>query len=139
MLKYNFYTEDNICYCEIMYNDQKFVGSAKCHPDDLDMKSDRTGYFIAEVRANIAKLRWCRDYEILPMVKYYKHFYDCVSHSSKFNPETYEAKMIKKELRRWESELALVRDTIQSEREYLREYIDTKEKVYQRIRSVKHN
>ena len=53
------------------------------------MCSERTGYFIAETRANLAKLRYCRDHEIMPMVKHYKHFYDCISHSSKFNKESY--------------------------------------------------
>lgn len=138
-LKYEFRTEGNYSYCDLTYNNLTFTGISRCHPDDTDMMSQRTGYFIAELRANIQKLRWCRDYEVIPMLKHYKHFYDCLSHSSKFNPETYEAQMILKELKKWEYELKAIRADIKSEREYLKEYIDTKEKLYQRIRKDKNN
>ena len=99
MLKYNFSTDENYSYCELRYNNLTFTGIAQCHPEDEDMKSERTGYFIAETRANIQKLQWVRDYEILPMYKHYKHFYDCLSHSSKFNKDSFEARAIYKELK----------------------------------------
>ena len=139
MLKYDFRTEGNTSYCDLTYNNLTFTGIAQCHPDDEDMMSERTGYFIAETRANIQKLRWCRDYEIMPMLKHYRHFYDCLSHSSKFNSDSYETKMIIKELKKLEYELKTIRADIQSEREYLKEYIAMKEKMAKRIREKDKN
>ena len=139
MIKYNFYTENDVYYCDLTYNDLTFTGEARCHPDDQDVKSERTGYFIAETRVNIEKLRWCRDYEVMPMVKHYRHFYDCLSHSSKFNPDSYETKRIKWELKKWENALTEIREEIKNEREYLTKYISEKDKLYQKIRKGKSN
>lgn len=139
MLNYKFEHSDYIYQCYLTYKGVIFYGEAKCHPDDYDMCSERTGYFIAETRANIQKLRWCRDNEVMPMVKHYRHFYDCLSHSSKFNKDSYEARMILKELKKWEYELKAIRQDIKDERKYLKEYIDTKERLYRHIRQDKYN
>jgi hypothetical protein len=139
MLKYNFYTEDDYCYCDLTYNDLTFTGTAKCHSDDYDMKSERTGYFIAETRANIDKLRWVRDYEIIPMLKSYKHLYDCIIHAPKGNKDSYEAQCIYRKIKLLEIDLKDLREAIKEERDYLREYIAEKEKIYQRIRKGKTN
>ena len=136
---YVFYIDENNSYCELTYNNLTFTGAATCHPEDEDMKSERTGYFIAEMRANIQKLCWIRDYEILPAWKHYKHFYDCVSHSSKFNKESYEAKCIYKEWKKLDYRLKEVREDIKNERQYLKDYIKAKEEMYQRIRKGKTN
>ena len=125
--------------CYITYNGMTFYGEAKCHPDDYDMCSDRTGYFIAEARANIAKLRYCRDHEIMPMVKQYRHFYDCVSHSTHFNTDSYEAQAIRREWNRWEKQLLAIKEDIKHEKEYLNLYMTEKEKLYNRIRKGKSN
>jgi hypothetical protein len=50
---YVFYIDENNSYCDLTYNNLTFTGVATCHPEDEDMKSERTGYFIAEMRANI--------------------------------------------------------------------------------------
>ena len=139
MINYKFEQYDSTYLCYIDRDGVKFFGEAYCHPEDEDMKSERTGYFIAETRANISMLRYIRDHEVIPMLKYYKHFYDCVSHSSKFNKDSYEAKMLLKELRKWEKELSDVREEIKHNRDYLREYIDQKEKLYQKIRKGNNN
>ena len=34
--------------CVIKDKDKIYYGVAKCHPDDFDMKSEKTGCFIAE-------------------------------------------------------------------------------------------
>ena len=137
MLDYKFEHSDYCYQCYLTYKGMIFYGEAKCHPDDYDMCSERTGYFIAETRANLQKLRWCRDYEVMPMVKHYRHFYDCLSHSSKFNKDSYEAHMILKELKKWEYELQEIRLIIKEERDYLRNYIAEKDHLYHRIRMGK--
>ena len=139
MLDYKFENSDYTYRCYITRNGIIFYGEAKCHPDDYDMCSERTGYFIAETRANISMLRHIRDNEILPMVKYYRHFYDCISRSSKFNPDSYEAKRIKHEFKKFEHELKDIREEIELNRIYLKEYINTKDKVYKHIRMGRTN
>ena len=47
--------------CLMICNGQAFEGGAKCHPDDMDMISERTGCCIAEARAYIKALRFKRD------------------------------------------------------------------------------
>ena len=137
MLDYKFEHSDYCYQCYLTYKGMIFYGEAKCHPDDYDMCSERTGYFIAETRANIQKLRWCRDNEVIPMVKYLRHLHDCVSHSSHYNPDNYESKVIQKELKKWEYNLQEIRLAIKEERDYLRNYIAEKDHLYRKIRMGK--
>lgn len=134
-----FYTDEEYSYCEIIYKNITFTGHAKCHEDDYDMKSERTGYSIAEIRANIQKLTWIRDYEILPAYNNFKHFYNCLTNSPKSNKESYEIKRVYKEFKRLEYELRAIRKAIKDEREYVRNYINKKEELYQRLRKGKTN
>ena len=138
MLNYKF-THYDYCYqCYLSYKGTVFYGEAKCHPDDYDMCSERTGYFIAEMRANIQKLRWCRDNEIIPVLKSYKHLYDCILHSPKANKDSYEAHCIYREIKKLEADLKEIRLAIKEERDYLRNYIAEKDHIYRRIRLGKH-
>ena len=57
------------------------VGSAKCSPKDQDMKSEKTGAAIAEMRANIAYLRYERDCKIKPELKALKRFWNTINKS----------------------------------------------------------
>ena len=52
--------------CIINYNGFDFIGLAKCHPEDEDMKSEYTGCAIASMRAEIEMLTHIRDNEIKP-------------------------------------------------------------------------
>ena len=138
-LKYEFRTEGNYSYCDLTYNNLTFTGIARCHPDDVDMISERTGYCIAEIRANIQKLRWVRDYEIIPMIKSYKHLRHCISRAPKHNPDSYEFYAIEQKIKKLEEDLIDLRAAIKEERDYLSDYIRKKETVYQRIRKAKNN
>ena len=62
MLDYKFEYDDGVCCCYLKYENITFYGESKCHPEDEDMKSERTGCFIAECRANLQLMRWRRDY-----------------------------------------------------------------------------
>ena len=88
------YAQGSAC-CIIIYNGFEFVGEAQCHPDDMDMESERTGLCIAEARAMIKVMRFKRDYEIAPQLKILNHLYSNMSTSKYFNPKSYEAKMLR--------------------------------------------
>ena len=121
--------------CLMIYNGQAFEGGAKCHPDDMDMISERTGCCIAEARAYIKALRFKRDHEIQPKLDVLCHVYNNMQTSKYFNPKSYEAKMLRSQIEVIEKELAAVNQDLAEEKKYLKEYIDKKDKFYQRLRA----
>ena len=94
--------------CLMIYNGQAFEGGAKCHPDDMDMISERTGCCIAEARAYIKALRFKRDHEIQPKLDVLRHLYNNMQTSKYFNSKSYEAKMLRSQVGAIEKELAAV-------------------------------
>ena len=121
--------------CLMIYNGQAFEGGAKCHPDDMDMISERTGCCIAEARAYIKALRFKRDHEIQPKLDALRHLYNNMQTSKYFNSKSYEAKMLRSQIGVIEKELAAVSQDLAEEKKYLKEYIDKKDKFYQRLRA----
>lgn len=121
--------------CLMIYNGQAFEGGAKCHPDDMDMISERTGCCIAEARAYIKALRFKRDHEIQPKLDVLRHLYNNMQTSKYFNSKSYEAKMLRSQIGVIEKELAAVSQDLAEEKKYLKEYIDKKDKFYQRLRA----
>lgn len=59
--KATFYKIDHTYYCRIEYKDHTFIGETTCLPEDTEYESERTGYTIAEYRAEIKRLRFERD------------------------------------------------------------------------------
>ena len=121
--------------CLMIYNGQAFEGGAKCHPDDMDMISERTGCCIAEARAYIKALRFKRDHEIQPKLDVLRHLYNNMQTSKYFNSKSYEAKMLRSQIGVIEKELAAVSQDLAEEKKYLKEYIDKKDKFYKRLRA----
>jgi hypothetical protein len=57
-------------------------------------------------------------------------------HTSKYyNPKSYEARMIKSQIRALESNISMIDSQITDEKKYLKSYIDKKEELYQRLRA----
>ena len=121
------------CIIETKYG--KFSGTACCHPDDMDMASEKVGCEIAYSRAAIDSLKYERDNVIKPSLKALKQLYYSMNRSKKFNPKSYEYKMLKRQIECWEFDLAVINDMINTERTWIRDYINTKEALYQNIRT----
>ena len=121
------------CVIETKYG--KFSGTACCHPDDMDMASEKVGCEIAYSRAAIDSLKYERDNVIKPSLKALKQLYYSMNRSKKFNPKSYEYKMLKRQIECWEFDLAVINDMINTERTWIRDYINTKEALYQNIRA----
>ena len=119
----------------IEYNGYRFVGEATCHPDDLDFESERVGLTLAESRANIKVLRHIRDCEIKPQLKILKHLYDNMRSSTHHNIYSYEAKMMRSQIRVIEKELATINNDIADEQKFIKDYIEGKDKLYKRLRA----
>ena len=121
------------CVIETKYG--KFSGTACCHPDDMDMASEKVGCEIAYSRAAIDSLKYERDNVIKPSLKALKQLYYSMNRSKRFNPKSYEYKMLKRQIECWEFDLAMIGDMIDTERAWIRDYINTKQALYQNIRA----
>lgn len=111
------------------------VGLAECHPEDRDFISERTGSIIAEYRAEIDLLKKINNFEIKPSIAALKHVYCTMLHSKQYNPNSYEAKRLKKELAHLLDELEENKQSITSIQTTLNTYISEKDKLYKRIRN----
>ena len=132
---FEFDKKSGLSSCIIVTKQSKtFVGTAQCHPEDMDMNSQFTGIAIAEMRAQIYALKDIRDNELIPELRALKQLHGSMKHSSKFNPKSYENIMLQRQIRQKESAIADVRELIGLRQEELRRFIYEKEKCYQGIR-----
>lgn len=134
MDKTNYTYTNGVSKFYIRYNNKTFIGEAQCHPEDMDFESERVGLTLAEARANIALMRHIRENEIKPQLKMLKHLYATISSSSKYNPKSHEYKMLQRTLHNLENELTTINNAIADERKFIKDYINGKEKLYQRLR-----
>ena len=116
-------------------NKKVYVGFATCHPDDKDMMSEKTGCEIALSRANIDYYRSLRDNEIKPALAALKQLYYSMNKSKSFNPNSYENKMLQRQINLKTLDLATVQEMIVAEQEKLTAFLKKKEDFYQLIRS----
>lgn len=112
-------------------------GEAKCSPEDRDFQSQLTGGFIAQSRAEIDLMRNIRDYELKPCLMSLKHLLGTMQHSKKYNPKSYEARRLNKEIINLEEQIAASNELIKTLQIDLNNYLLSKEKLFQRIRAHK--
>lgn len=136
-MKYTWNEEAGIAICELTVGDRIFIGDAFCADEDEDMKSEKVGMEIAEKRAFIDYFKHCRDNVIKPQLAALKHYYYCIKDSKKFNPKSYEVKMLKRQMAMLEDSLETVKQLIRQNRYELKRLIDTKEEMYQHIRKMR--
>ena len=136
----NWDAEHGVFRCVIPYKassgaEFEGIGIAECHPDDSDFMSELTGSVIAGYRAEIDLIKKINKYEINPAIVALKHVYCSMYHSKKYNPNNYEAIRLKKELAHLMDEYAENKIAIQNLRDYLSQYINDKDKFYQKVRN----
>lgn len=135
-----FWNEENgTAFCTIYYNKYSFMGEAQCHPDDRDMMSKLTGQTMAEMRAIIKYLRFIRDCELQPQLKALKQLYYSMNYSKYFNPKSYEAKMLYRQINITKEDLSNISIEISNIKKSLKEYIERKEKDHQKIRELQNS
>jgi hypothetical protein len=127
--------EEGMAYFRIFYKNQIFMGTAYCHPDDADMMSERTGLTIAEARAQIKLKKFQKKFEIEPVVATLHHMLTNIRTSNQHDEQNYESRMIRRQLAFWQNKLDEITADIKDEEKYLKEYIDKKEKLYQKLRA----
>ena len=98
--------------CLIYYKNQVFEGSAVCHKDDMEHKSRTVGESLAQYRATRYYLAWVRDNEVLPQLKALNQLYYSMKHSTQFNPKSYEAKMLFRQIHQKKEDIEGIRQLI---------------------------
>lgn len=126
--------EYGIASCIIEGNNQVFIGTAACHPEDKDMQSEKTGCEIAYRRAVIQALKYYRDSEVKPALAALKQLYYSMNRSKYFNPKSYENRMLQRQIKQKECDLITTKELIADREQSLIHLIDDKDNFYKQIR-----
>ena len=126
--------ETGIASCILIDGDNIFIGSATCAPEDRDMMSEKTGYHIAQYRAQISYLKHVRDNILKPRLAALKQLYFSINKSKHFNDKSYETKMIRRQIYMTSSDLDLIKEDLADLKQELNAYLTEKGKFYKRIR-----
>jgi hypothetical protein len=132
---YQYDVETHESICVLKYKDFTFTGKANCHPDDADMESSRTGITIAQMRATIKYLQHLKNNELKPKLDALNQLYYSINKSKKHDPNSYEAKMLHRQIELYKADLAEIRTTLARVKEELRFYIKDKEELYTKWRN----
>ena len=130
---FNWDEETGISSCIVSDGEKVYAGFAQCHPDDTDMKGQKTGCEIAFRRARINALRGYRD-ELKIQLKTLNQLYYSMNRSTKFNEKSYENRMLQRQIRMISFDLATTKEMIATEQENLRTYIKEKDEFYNKTR-----
>lgn len=126
--------ETKTASCILEGYNQVFVGVANCHPDDFDMANEHTGCEIACRRATIQLLQYYKNCVIKPALTALEQLYHSMNMSYRFNPKSYENKMLQRSIRQKKDDLDTVSKLLVDAKAELRAYIMNKEEFYQQIR-----
>lgn len=111
------------------------IGLAECDPEDEEFKSHLTGGIIAQTRAEIDLIKQINKYEIRPAIAALKHVYCTMTHSKKYNPKSYEAIRLKKEIAHLMDEFDENKQLIKELQAQLKTYIEDKDNFYKKIKN----
>lgn len=109
-------------------------GIARCHPDDKDMQSEKTGLTLADLRAEIAYQRDYRDNVLKPQIIILEHVADSIAHSKSYNEFSHENVVLRRQIRFLKNDLNTTQEIIAGLKKYIKIYIDEKENFYQKVR-----
>lgn len=130
-----FHWDENtgVSSCLLSDGEKVYTGFAHCHPDDEDMKGEKTGCEIALRRAKIAALRGYRD-ELKIRLSALNQYYHSMNMSYRFNEKSYENKMLQRQIRQIKFDLDTTKEMIATEELSLRTYIKSKDVFYTQTR-----
>lgn len=126
---FNWDEDAGVASCILSDGERVYTGFARCHPDDEDMKGEKTGCEIALRRAKIAALRGYRD-ELKIRLSALNQYYYSMNMSHRFNEKSYENKMLQRQIRQIKFDLDTTKEMIAGEELSLRAYIKSKDVFY---------
>lgn len=108
-----------------------YKGEAVCHPDDKPNES--IGRALSQYRAQYKILQDIRDNELVPQIEVLKHLVANMETSKHYNPKSYEARMIRRQLKIKEQDLKSVKDMLARLHDTISEYIKLTEKALEKF------
>lgn len=130
-IKFQYDGYETIC---ILYGE--FVGKAVCDPKDYDMYSVLTGENIAFTRAQIKMLQ-AEKKEVKAKLKALLHLQSTIKNSKHYNLKGYTENRISNHIAIYHNDILNIQEDIEDLKQILKNYIDGKEKIYQKIRKQK--
>lgn len=130
---YEWDEETGVATCILIKNNIPYVGCATCSPNDEDMKSQKTGFHIAELRAQIKYLQQIK-YDLRVRLSALNQLYYSMNRSKRFNEKSYENKMLSRQIHLTKEDLNLIYDLINEYKEEVKTYINDKDEFYKTIR-----
>ena len=76
------------------------------------------------MRASIDILKQIKKYEVKPGLAALRHLYGTMKESKHYNPDSYEARRLMKEIKNYEKEVASINEQIDVTKQYLKDYIN---------------
>jgi hypothetical protein len=128
--------ETGVATCELGGDGMKFIGTATCHADDLDMKSQRTGSELAFKRAEIEALKYYRNI-LKAQFDALNQLYYSMKHSGNFNDKSYENYMLQRQISLKENDIKEAKEIIIEKKLAIKEMIAGKEALYQQLRKLR--
>ena len=125
---YDWIEEDGVMICTLREGKQEWVGIANCHPFDKEYKSEYAGGMIAESRALINMYNDKLYNDALPRFKALKHLRNSMEQSYRYNPDSFEAKVMRKEYYGAQTDVEILRTLIRATKRQLANYISDREK-----------
>ena len=126
---FNWDEDSGTASCILSDGEKIYTGFAQCHPDDEDMKGQKTGCEIAFRRAKINALRGYRD-ELKIQLKTLNQLFYSMNTSKRFNAKSYENRMLQRQIRMINFDLTTTKEMIAGEEQSLRAYIKSKDVFY---------
>lgn len=134
--QYYFDEESGVAGCVLFYNDKEIEGSALCHPQDEDMKSEKVGCHIAESRALTKYYKVLRE-ETIVSLRALNEYYDKLKKNEYYDENSFPVILLKQTIEEKEKELKEIRALIKEEQKELYTYINLKDKMYVMMRAMR--
>lgn len=113
---------------------RQFIGTAIAHEEDYDFATELAGTEIAYLRATIKYLQSIKRDILKPQLAALKQLYYSINRSKQFNPKSYESKMLFNQIEIKEEDIKAINIEIYKHKEFLRDYINNKDKAFKILR-----
>lgn len=127
--------DKTVCTCILTLDGQDFTGVAKCHSVDRDMSNRIVGETLSFNRAYIKILRYLRKIEVEIPLTHLTNLFKNMQTSYRFNGDSFEAKQIKKEIKRLQDAKEVINEQIEIIKQYNKDYINAKDNYYKKVRA----
>lgn len=119
----------------ILIDGNKIEAEAHCHPDDMDMCNEQTGHVLADFKLLVKAYQYQKNHVLQPKLKMLLHLKSLFERNPNYNKNSYENKMLYKQIALLKQEIAEVKYLIENTKQQRREYINLKDAFYKKIRA----